>query len=946
MKHLTLTVGLLAALASNALGQARLTGFQTNKAGGSLEIAVQGQGLQKPKVYRLLQDTSYILEFTGAMEGRKQFETVGHHHIKDIQLNWYSARPPKVRLRVRTTSLAKVDLVNRGGQWIVRVTPPNGESGEGQTPQDLFGSVSEPINAAPQTTSDELEQLPDPFAQASDADRIALEEATRKLQENAAETVAAKGPKPALAESAPSPSPSLDANTGVSAQQAMRQRVSLDFVGTDVVQILKALSIQAGVNIIAAPEVSPQDKPLRVTLSLNDVQLEDALSMLTSITGLRYAKVGNTFVVTPGASFTTAMRQIMERNADSYQTRVINLISGEGAQIRDAALKALPPDGRNGYYEIIVPGQAAAQANGPGQKAPTDGGNPSTADQLAAAMGQGGAAPNPPQKGQEAPASNDSPRNGRTRAFYLMLVGDTTRLSVVEQYIRDLDARIAQSFSLNMADTAGTVVVPIQSGETQRIKQMIDRLLVDNPRASDYSISETSVKELPEGELATHMLLMIGPAEELETLKKFTVALDQELCRASGIAYLDSVNDLNRVYEVIDLKYLEPMVAEFDLKNRIRGLWVTVVPDPVTPGITGEDESKKADTPQESAPGGGGSTAKPDEAKLKRQIGREPMKLVLRGTRQQISQAKAYLAMIDVAPRQVALELRVMEMTKEDALKIGLDWSLVTGARGNVIRINQGLGDNIANPGSFQGNVNFDQALNGVTNAPFFENGSFLGTLDQVANNRNLIARPNALVSDGRSTDLFVGDTVRYIKSIQTSQNGTTVITDQIKVGVVFGIKARIGSGGNIALDLKQNFSILTGFTPVPGGGQLPQTSDRETSMFVNMRSGETIALGGLIMDQDRKSVSGIPILKDIPIIGQLFSRRNDSKVRTEIVFFLTAMEVTGKDRAMAASPETSMERSPRPLEDYKESRKEAEQRGLEERAKRKGESAPPRVGG
>ena len=97
----------------------------------------------------------------------------------------------------------------------------------------------------------------------------------------------------------------------------------------------------------------------------------------------------------------------------------------------------------------------------------------------------------------------------------------------------------------------------------------------------------------------------------------------------------------------------------------------------------------------------------------------------------------------------------------------------------------------------------------------------------------------------------------------------------------------------------------------------MPQTSDRKASMFVNMRSGETIALGGLIQDTDRKRVSGIPILMHLPIIGHLFRRTDNTRVRTEIVFFLTAVEVTFDDRANAASPRRSLKETPDPQGDY-----------------------------
>jgi type II secretory pathway component GspD/PulD (secretin) len=70
--------------------------------------------------------------------------------------------------------------------------------------------------------------------------------------------------------------------------------------------------------------------------------------------------------------------------------------------------------------------------------------------------------------------------------------------------------------------------------------------------------------------------------------------------------------------------------------------------------------------------------------------------------------------------------------------------------------------------------------------------------------------------------------------------------------------------------------------------------------------SGETIAIGGLIQEQDRKSYGGIPILKDLPIIGHLFGRTDNRKVRSEVVFFVTVKEVNPSNRGGAANPRES----------------------------------------
>ena len=88
------------------------------------------------------------------------------------------------------------------------------------------------------------------------------------------------------------------------------------------------------------------------------------------------------------------------------------------------------------------------------------------------------------------------------------------------------------------------------------------------------------------------------------------------------------------------------------------------------------------------------------------------------------------------------------------------------------------------------------------------------------------------------------------------------------------------------------------------------------------MKSGETIAIGGLILDTDIKNYSGVPFLKDLPIIGRLFGKTSNSKSRTEIVFFLTAVEVDSSNRAGAASPSVNFKRNPDPVGEYKKTGK------------------------
>lgn len=913
LKGTLLTAALIGA-ATASFAQAKITSVDVNKTETGVEITVVGDGLTMPRELRVSNGTSYIAEFDGSLAIKPMFRKVASAGVQQVDVIWFQSRPPKARVHVKLDkdSIPTVAAIQGGFKISIpvltlkdaitkSVLPPTTGSEKptiGPKPEPEFmpttGKKPEPKqNSKPAGT---------PETQSGNTGSLNPGELNAKPIKNS-EPVRPMLPKANTQTEIPKPkfeapkTPDLQLNgagsTGGQKQTSAFKPVNLNFVNTDVVTILNALAIEAGASIVAQPDVSPSDKPVKITVRLMNASLDDALTYVTVMANLRYAKLNNTFFVTRSDNFAQTMRTIFERGAARFETRVVSLVSGEAAQIRRAVFGAKPQDGSGGFYDIQDPYlgmqlQAQAQAQSQPQVDPQAGAN-------GGGQKQGGQAP----QGQP-----NQPTITPGRINYLMVVGEPRRLNEIADYIRALDQEIAGSFSVSRGMDIGSVAVPIQSNQTEKVKAMIEKLLENNPRKSDFSISDTSLKELTQGgDSPTTMLLMIGPKNDLEALKGYAEVMDEQMCKVTGITYSKDGSDLGRNYEVVDLNYLEPTLAAFDLKNRIRGLYVTVLPDPVTPGLTGEDKKEKTDqTSKDDKNGGQGATTEQKDTVTK-QVGREPMKLILRGTRQQIEDAKAYLAMVDIEPKQIAVEMRVMELTKEQAETMGFNWDLVTGGRLTKLTLNKG-GDT--------GNVGGDYRFRGADVV------KFLANLDKTNEGRNLIARPNTLISDGRTSHLFVGDTVRYVESIQATQNGVTVQTASIDVGVTFDIKARIGNDDNIALDLSQNLTILNGFTAVPGGGNLPQTSERRATNFVNMRAGEIVAFGGLIQEQDRNKVSGIPILMDIPILGQLFRRSEKTKDRKEIVFFLAAVPVDSSNRGNAASPRNSEVKDPLPLDKYK----------------------------
>lgn len=819
-------------------------------------ITIVGQNLSQPKV--TIVGRYYILTFDAKMEGGNRHFDIDSDTADTARVTWFSHNPAKVRLSVHTDGHAHPTLQKSDAGWDV-----------------YFGDAKPLLAKKDESYPDSIPPLP-----------------------NSPSITAA---------------PTNNATTMV--RKELSSTVTLDFVNTDVVQILKALAMQANVNIVTSPDVAG-----KLSVSLGSIPLGQAMDLITTMSGVRYTRVGNTYIVATPAKFSDMVQALGGQIDASVQTRVVPIYSHQGAQVKASVLKAVPVATLMGKYDLLLSSenlqviqaqnltpQGGTDLGGKGdEKGGSDGGSKPTS---AAGIISSTQAPSTKQEDN-----------------YMVIVGSPARLDEVEQMARAIDTRICGAMGVKIPESNGVVQRSYEPhGATA--EDLVAAMRTDKT----YNFGDVQLYATPHTSFSRQVIVVSGRENDVDHMLQVLSSMD-------SLADTGPTN-----FEIVDLKFVRPQLAMVEVGDAVPGLRVKLLPSPVDPntgmhytdvrrgsnpvagtngGPNGQAPASNGGgaAPTSTGSGSGGSTSGGSAsggtssgssgtatgiASTPIQSAESvsewvadttsysvPMKLLLRGSADQIAQAKAFLNMVDVEPKQVALELRVMELSNEDALSMGLNLSLLTGGSLAALNLNEAIGDGTT-PGSIGSTLNFKGG--GVLKA--------LGALDSTANKNKLIARPSILASDGSLTHIFVGDEVRYIQSIQSTQNGVTVQTDRVDVGVDFYVTPRIGGDGNITLDLRPTFSILEGFTDVPGGGKLPQTSSRTASSIVNMKSGETIAIGGLITDQDIKNYSGIPILKDLPLIGRLFGRTSNDHVRKEVVFFITAKEVDHGNRGGAANP-------------------------------------------
>lgn len=251
--------------------------------------------------------------------------------------------------------------------------------------------------------------------------------------------------------------------------------------------------------------------------------------------------------------------------------------------------------------------------------------------------------------------------------------------------------------------------------------------------------------------------------------------------------------------------------------------------------------------------------------------------LILTGPRAAVERAKQALARIDVALPQVLIEAKVVEVSTDMDNTLGVLWDF-SGTRANFTLSTPNPPDR----GNI-GTIVFGRLTRDAINI-----GAKLDALFK-DNKARLLANPKLLVLNAKQAQIFIGDEVRYIESVQSTQNGVTVTTGKVNVGIQLNVVAKTSPDGDITLQIHPEVSLITGFLKTPVGGEIPQVSRRFADSAVRLRSGETLVIGGLISQRDLKLVQKVPLLGDLPVLGYLFKQTNTKRSNSEIMVFLTA---------------------------------------------------------
>ena len=163
----------------------------------------------------------------------------------------------------------------------------------------------------------------------------------------------------------------------------------------------------------------------------------------------------------------------------------------------------------------------------------------------------------------------------------------------------------------------------------------------------------------------------------------------------------------------------------------------------------------------------------------------------------------------------------------------------------------------------------------------------------------SIVQRPRIQTSQAKPAQFFVGETVPYVTgSTYGSAYGNSSSYSQLSVGVELDVTPFINPNGLVVMDINQEIDDINGFTAITGVGNVPNTDKRTLSSEVAVKDGDTVMLGGFIRADKSTARSGVPLLMNIPLIGNLFTSRSDSKDRTELIVLIRPTVLRTPDAA------------------------------------------------
>gem|GEM_PF-2508230 len=635
------------------------------------------------------------------------------------------------------------------------------------------------------------------------------------------------------------------------------KRISISFKDADIKDILQALSIKAGVNILVDDGINK-----RLTLRLENVTAREGLEMITKASGLAYEKWDNGYIVATPERLGVILDSGLKRAEALTSRQVVSTveIKGDITQVQNA-IKAVYPEvitSISGKYLVI---------KGEESKLNEIKGLISTIDKQPEVRAE-----------VKKEVVEVEKITGDLEKIAQSLKAIYPELTIVSanQYliIKGEETKVKEAIGVGKKLEVEPVVAPKEVKE-EKVREIVKLKELDSQSMKEIlgGITDIQIGVVKQ----TNTLILQGDKSKVEDIKKLISELDVESkggVSKEVVSTVEIKGDITQVQNAIKAVYPEVITSisgkylvikgEESKLNEIKGLISTIDKQPTEQMVAKSSEKTERvfltyvsgkdfiDSIKGLFPDGTFEFEPPTNS------------IIIKGTDDIISRVKEFIKAVDVPTPQYMLEAKLVEVNRDGALLLGIDSSLT----GNV---NVGLSSSPFSLESLTSLVSSTVQLNAILN------------MAQSKGLAKVIAAPKIATSDGKEANIFIGDSIYY--NIPRPDGGFDL--RQVNAGITLNVTPKMERDKSIDVKLTPEVSSITGWTG-SGATIAPNIGTRRASTEVKVKDGDTIVIGGLMRSSDTETLKKVPLLSNIPILGQLFQSRDNKQEERELIIMLT----------------------------------------------------------
>ena len=257
---------------------------------------------------------------------------------------------------------------------------------------------------------------------------------------------------------------------------------------------------------------------------------------------------------------------------------------------------------------------------------------------------------------------------------------------------------------------------------------------------------------------------------------------------------------------------------------------------------------------------------------------------------------------LDQRPRQVLIEAKLIEVNENSGLNYGIQWDYngvdpariagkdgtnIIGATSVPAPLTQGVGATARGTGV---NLSADRIFGAMTVGRITNNYFLTATLTAAASEgkAKVLSDPKIATLNNQAANINVTTQIPYVTSNVASTGVQTQTVQYVTTGIQLTVTPSINADGRILLQINPNVSQPSVTSAGSTQTGAPAIDSRNANTTILVRDGETIVIGGLISDSLQDTISKIPVLGDIPILGWLFKKKTKTRVRNELLIFVT----------------------------------------------------------